>query len=102
MGIDAHLQDELGNVLESVLDPNGLMSALLKTAPSNDLVCLPYIDPYGDTTFNRLQITALIAELRAAISRQCNEAIVAHARAVLRLAEKCLDEVHVYLKFVGD
>lgn len=102
MGIDAHLQDELGNVLESVLDPNGLMSALVETAPSNRLVCLPYIDPYGDTTFNRLQIRALIAELREAISRQTDEAIVAHATTVLRLAEKCLDDVHTYLKFVGD
>ena len=102
MGIDSQLHDESGNILESVLDSNNLMSALVENAPSGGLICLPYIDPYGDTTFNRLQVTVFIAELREAISRQSNSAIAAHAAKVLRLAEKCRDDVHTYLKFVGD
>lgn len=57
---------------------------------------------YGDTVFNRLQIPRFLSELnKIASSTQTNE-----ARKLLSdigaLARRCADNVHLYLKFIGD
>ena len=67
-----------------------------------DSHCLRYVDPYGDTVFNRLQQVRLVDELellkRLAQSPQESELLdditsfVALARA----------EPHQYLRFVGE
>lgn len=58
MGIDAKLQTEDGRILQEVFDPEDILQRLL---PFNDesSSCLRFVDPYGDTTFNQLQIPVL-------------------------------------------
>ena len=60
---------------------------------------LQYLDPYGDTTFNNLQIEHLILDLNLLkyISQQ-KDAI----DKIILLAKKCRTEVHTYIKFYGD
>ena len=60
---------------------------------------LEYIDPYGNTIFNCLQIDDLIADLNLLRTISEQEKAI---KEIILLAEKCKAEVHTYLKFYGD
>ena len=60
------------------------------------LLC--YLDPYGDTIFNRLQMDDLIHDLSQLKKMETNLQI----DDVLLLAERCKLETHTYLYFYGD
>src|SRR5205085_2235870 len=91
--------DARGKPCEAVSDPHGLLKGLLAEAADLGPVCLQFIDPYGDATFNRLQMAPLIAELEAAVRSTRDPAAAEHGQSVLRLAQTCRDGVHLYLKF---
>jgi hypothetical protein len=59
---------------------------------------LRYLDPYGDTIFNRLQMDDLIQDLRQLKRLETNSRI----DDVLLLAERCKEDIHTYLYFYGD
>ena len=61
---------------------------------------LTYIDPYGDTVFNHLQMADFLAEWKRLQPR--NEVERCQWDLVTSMAERCADEAHIYLKFVGD
>ena len=63
---------------------------------------LASIDPYGDTIFNRLQMERFLSEWVdvAAKPRTSEERTL--VQEIEKLAHRCQDEVHVYLKFIGD
>lgn len=102
MGIDVRWEDEDGTLLEEVLDPRTLLIRGIDTPSQFDTVCVRFIDPYGDTVFNQLQVPTLIGELEDAEGRVTDPADRLHLRAVLGLARKCRGEVHTYLRFFGD
>ena len=102
MGIDVRLEDERGRLRAAVPDPHGRLAVLLAGAVDCGPVCLRFIDPYGDTTFNRHQMATLVPELEAAVRGARDAASAEHGLAVLRLSRSCRDGVHLYLKFVGD
>jgi hypothetical protein len=93
-----------------VLTDNGMTEAL-STHPGIGRVCLlaeesafpmlGYVDPYGDTTFNRSQMRLVIPELRALIERGTEDESDA-AREILTLAERVEHDIHTYLVFEGD
>ncbi|MEJ7914240.1 MAG: hypothetical protein WKF70_13855 [Chitinophagaceae bacterium] len=60
------------------------------------LLC--YLDPYGDTFFNRLQIDDLIEDLRNLEKLETNTLI----DDICALAVRCKEEIHSYLVFYGD
>ena len=66
MGIDIRWENEDGKLIESLDDPYGLLSKVLP--PPNDLswTCLRFIDPYGSTIFNQIQIPVVVRELERA------------------------------------
>ena len=101
MGINVQRETEHGDVLDEVLDPHSLLVRLVENE-TNDGICLRFVDPYGDTTFNQAQITVLIKEIQAAIERSSDESVRVHARKVLDLVQKAEGEPHTYVKFVGD
>jgi hypothetical protein len=68
MGVDARIQTEQGECLATLGDPHMCMNRLLSFAIVDSTVCLRFIDPYGDTLFNRLQIPVLQNELLALAS----------------------------------
>jgi len=129
MGIDVRWEDESGNQLEEIPDPKNHLGFALTLSPLEKTVCLRFIDPYGDTVFNRQQIPVLISELqdlqRLITSEQFDglreklemeyqadnspktEARTAieiseHITRIVELAQRSIDEVHTYLKFYGD
>ena len=61
-------------------------------------ILLKYIDPYGDTIFNNLQIDDLVADLELLKEIEDNELI----DRIISLAQECKSEIHTYLTFYGD
>jgi hypothetical protein len=65
MGIDARIGMELERCVAELLDPHNRVNWLLRLAILDSTRCLQFIDPYGDTVFNRLQIPVLQSECSA-------------------------------------
>jgi hypothetical protein len=102
MGVDVKWEDENGARLAEIPDPHKCISHLVLNTDLAGTTCLQFIDPYGDTTFNRLQIPILIEELKSVANKVRDTGIRDHLLRVVELAEKSRDEVHTYLKFIGD
>jgi hypothetical protein len=101
MGISIQLEDEGGNIEGESLEDTFLFRTI-PLATDSSYACLRFIDPYGNTIFNRLQMPVLIDELdriaRAAETREDKLFL----KELLKLAKRCRDEVHLYLRFIGD
>ncbi len=102
MPLSIRWEDERGKVLEELLPDRGAsLNAVVAKAPDNS-VCLRFIDPYGDTVFNRIQLPLLISELQRARQDLPGGASPTHLDSVLALVRKAEDEVHTYVRFLGD
>ena len=64
-------------------------------------VCLQFIDPYGETIFNQLQIPVLVEELDHLMQQSQSSKFVRNIELMLRFLEKT-KEVHVHVRFIGD
>lgn len=61
---------------------------------------LRYLDSYGDTVFNRLQMEDLISDIKFAA--ECGKIDCVLAEKMEILARCCKEEHHIYLRFAGD
>jgi hypothetical protein len=102
MGINIALEGENGDVLESVTDGRNLRRRLLPSDTRQPCPLLGFIDPYGDTVFNRLQMDQFLAEWKTVADRATTEEERVLVTGVGALAERCKAGVHLYLKFIGD
>jgi hypothetical protein len=102
MGVDLKWENENGRPIDEILDPQMCISHLVLKTDLTGTTCLRFIDPYGDTTFNQLQIPILIEELKSVLQKVQDKEIGDHLRRMIDLAEKSNGEVHTYLKFYGD
>ena len=102
MGIDLRWEREDGTSLEAVDDPRSHLAHLVQRADLTGTVCLRFLDPYGDATFNQLQIPVLRAEIEHVMSTEDAPQVRDHLRQILNLVGKASGEAHTYLKFVGD
>lgn len=101
-------EDEQGRTIEAHLDGIYLIFEMMAPGdlegPLKETFCLQFIDPYGDTTFNQMQIPVLISELRSLLeSEHCQ----AHEKlrefeSVVSFIEKARLQTHTYIKFYGD
>jgi hypothetical protein len=64
----------------------------------NNFKLLCYLDAYGDTFFNRLQMEDLIKDLQSLKLVESNPLL----DEIKILAERCKNEEHTYLAFYGD
>lgn len=92
---NVRLQDEKG---KPVIPKDALIE--FATIPdTEDFALLRYIDAYGDTYFNTIQMHDFISDWEKLNPPD-------HQREqwalVLVMAVRCRDEVHLYLKFAGD
>ena len=102
MGLGIALQDESGAELVSVADPKKDLGKLLPEHDDPTHPMLASIDFYGDTVFNRMQMDRFLeewADVSAKANGQEEKALVS---TIEGLARRCQDEVHLYLKFIGD
>ncbi|MDB5335164.1 MAG: hypothetical protein JWN70_783 [Planctomycetaceae bacterium] len=102
MGIDTFIEFEDGEPKGDVLDPDDLTAQLLDSVTASTSCCLCFIDRYGDTTFNQLQIPVLIEELQQATNQASDPKVKSHGQALLALALRARSEIHTYVKFYGD
>jgi len=104
MGIDVAWVTEHGEPKQEVFDPHGFLTRLATTAwPLLEASAfLRYVDAWGDTVFNQVQIPKLISELREELSHQVEAETRAHLEKVIRLVERAAGRTHTYVKFVGD
>lgn len=102
MGIDAYCQDELGGTQAGVPDPQMLLSDLVRAEKAATTSLIRFIDPYGDTTFNQLQVPTLLAELMAARDWDLTDEQRLHLDRVIQLVRQAEHHPHTYVKFVGD
>ena len=102
MGLSVRLEGELGDTAAQVNDPGNVLHRLLPSADDNASAVLRYIDWYGDTVFNRLQMKPFLDEWRALRDRARSDDERKLVDEVRALAERCRDDPHLYLRFVGD
>jgi hypothetical protein len=69
VGINARLETGRAEPRAEVLDPHNHLAWLLRLLDDGSMVCLPFIDPYGDTIFNGLQLPVLLSEFEWASGR---------------------------------
>lgn len=101
MGIDVRLETEAGDEIETLLDFDDSLQKILLECDPTASVTLRFIDPHGNTSFNRLQMSSLIVETERVRGRLKDEITEKFAEGVLRLALRCQDELDTYLKFYG-
>jgi hypothetical protein len=91
---------ENGEPIRSVTDKDGLIERSAADAP--ELRLLRYVDAYGDTYFNKLQMADLKADWQVArtLIETANDAECWDV--VQGIINECLDRTHLYVKFVGD
>ena len=101
MGFCIILECERGEPLEQVEDPKDILHQLL---PSEDhsYHYLRFIDWYGDTVFNRLQIPCFISEWDILAESAQTPDETALLTRIRELAIRCAQEPHLYLRFSGD
>lgn len=90
-----------GDVVQRLGADARTLSSALETARRLSYAMLRDIDPYGDTVFNRLQITVFLSQWHTLV-QEAGLAEHSAARAVARMAEFVRDNPHHYLKFEGD
>lgn len=108
MGVEAYLRTESGEAIRGLPDPAGgtfdAAGDFERLIPYEDrsfrLLC--YVNPYGDTVFNTVQMEDLLGDLErlAALNPKPIE-----KRGLDRLrviSERCRSEPHEYVWFVGD
>ena len=102
MGVRIVYQDETGKELDKVIDPTDLMRKIIPDLDDSSSYCLRYIDLYGDTTFNRLQIDQLKKEFESVLDKTQDEEIKSFIKRILVLIDKSKENIHTYIKFWGD
>jgi hypothetical protein len=104
LGINVALVDERQVTSQAVNDPRSYLTKLAigPWLTIEGSVCLRFVDPIGDTTFNQGQLPALLSELELSADSQSNLEIRAHLLKVCHLVSEARNQVHMYVKFIGD
>lgn len=100
--IDIFLEDENGIQLDEVADAEDLLGRLLPAPDDESFACLRFVDPYGDTTFNRRQSEILIRELQRIRTKAIASGEWELLDQIEKLAQRCQSGPHLYIKFCGD
>lgn len=103
MGIEVAWVNENHEPIQVVEDMQGHLKAFLTSdLPALPPTCLRFVDPWGDTVFNQAQIPVLLAELREVASASAQPELRAHLDKVVGLVQRSLEQMHTYIKFIGD
>jgi hypothetical protein len=96
------LENERGVCVDEVSEEALLLEHLLPMPEDKSFYCWRFIDLYGNTVFNRLQMPAFVKELDRLspnLATLQDKQLLARIR---EMAERCGNEAHLYLKFYGD
>ena len=101
MGINLQWEGERGDVRDCVLDERGLMKILV-IAAKEDSICLRFVDPYGNTVFNQMQIPVFLKEVNEIDANVLSQEVIEYRDEITELVLRAVGKVHTYLKFYGD
>lgn len=102
MGIELVWEDEKGTELTRLSDPQSLLQGFLPSESALEFACLRFVDPYGDTIFNTIQIPVLLHELNSLASKPLAPRVAEHLNKAISLVANAQDHMHTYIRFVGD
>jgi hypothetical protein len=109
VAIEVRLEDVAGNAERAMADPNGGtfdaaggFDRLLPPWDDESFACWRFVDPYGDTVFNSRQMPSFLDELDRLARDARHGPEERGMRRIRVMAERCRDEPHLYLRFVGD
>ena len=102
MAMTIRLQGEDGAKIEEVYDVQGVIATYLPLLSDQSYHCVKFIDPYGNAYFNQMQIQTFLAEWDRIFDKVEKSEAKQLAAKIRALAELCLQEPHLYLKFIGD
>ena len=102
MGIDVRVESESGEVQDEVLDDNNLTEKLLPDREDGTSPCLRFVDPFGDTLFNQIQIPLVVKELEARLRASTKIEVKSHCEAILKVVSATVGEEHTYVRFSGE
>ena len=97
-----YLETDKGEKAELVLDVHGVLWGLLMPPPDDSYPLLAFVDPYGRTLFNRLQMNAFLAEWTRLTGTASAGTEIKTLNLIKGLAERCKDTAKHFLVFVGD
>ena len=97
--IEVLITNERGEPVSNAISvPAGIFPGL----EDGRFTCLRFVDPYGDTTFNSLQLPSLLEDLRL-LGESCNDIRAKETiLQIQRLVETAQQDVHLYIKLIGD
>jgi hypothetical protein len=101
MGLNVLWQDERGEIIERGPTWTSPWKYVEGEAELRDTCCLRFIDSYGDTTFNQVQIPILIDELIALLPKSKDFQARENLESLINFIRKAEEQVHTYIKFVG-
>jgi midasin (ATPase involved in ribosome maturation) len=106
---DLQWEREAGELIEGYDGSGGVIGFIRRvmisepsTVRLKDSFCLQFIDPYGDTTFNQIQISKLLEELEALRPKCHTKEEREELEAIMRFIGKAKGRIHTYMKFYGD
>ena len=102
MGMSIRREDRQGKAIEEIPDLESLLSRFFPSWDDESYHFLRYIDPWGETVFNHLQMDELISELRRVRLKASTEEERAFVDAIEGLAARSKEGDGMYLKFLGD
>lgn len=102
MGLSVALQNENGVPIHIVLDPKNHLHRLLPSYDDHSFQCLRFIDWYGYTVFNHLQMPTFLEEWQRLKDKTRSEEELQLLLDIEKLAFDCQSEQHEYLRFIGD
>ena len=102
MGIDVRVETESGEVQDEVLDDRNLTEKLLPDREDGNSPCLRFVDPFGDTVFNQIQIPLVVKELETRMRAATKLEVKSHCEAILKVVSATVGEEHTYVRFSGE
>ena len=98
MGLTIVLENENGDAIQTLLSE--LNYDEWENLDLDNFTLLKYIDFYGDTTFNTLQLQDLIADFEQLKPKVEDQTGI--IQQIIDLARRSQNEGHTYIKFYGD
>jgi len=102
MPMVVRLENEFGSLIEQVDDSTNCLPGLLDKTEHFSFIMFRFIDLYGNTIFNRRQLGVLVKEIDHILKKTKASDELTLLEQIRRLAIYGSENVHVYLKFVGD
>jgi hypothetical protein len=100
VGLTVQVENERGERDGDLWWHQRLNEVLVAERPETQ--CLRFIDPYGNTVFNQLQLPVLLDELREVRTQLTDPELRSMIDTLSAMVQRAANEVHTYIRCIGD